>query len=101
MNNKININLKIQSDFAILEQDIKDIGDIIEKMNISMLRLDSNFWKAKEKEKIDEDFMPYLKKYSDKYMIYLMKRLNFIKDAVSKYEELDKENAKLEDIELL
>lgn len=101
MNNKININLKIQSDFAILEQDIKDIGDIIEKMNISMLRLDSNFWKAKEKEKIDEDFMPYLKKYSDKYTIYLMKRLNFIKDAVSKYEELDKERAKLEDIELL
>ncbi len=101
MNNKININLKIQSDFAILEQDIKDIGDIIRRMDKAMLKLDGNFWKAKEKEKIDEEFMPYLQKYSDKYENYLMKRLNFIKEAVSRYEELDKENAKLEDIEFL
>ena len=45
--------------------------------------------------------MPYLKKYSDKYEIYLMKRLNFIKDAVLKYEELDKERSRLDDIEVL
>ena len=101
MNNEININLKIHSDFAILEQDIKDIGDIIERINKAMLKLDDNFWKAKEKEKIDEEFIPYLQKYSDKYENYLMKRLNFIKDAVSRYEELDKEIARLEDIELL
>ena len=101
MKNDLNINLQIQSDFSVIEQDIKDINDIINKINQAMLKLDDNFWHAKEKEKIDAEFMPYLKKYSNKYENYLMKRLNFIKDAVSRYEELDKERSRLDDIEVL
>ena len=101
MKNDLNINLQIQADFLTIEQDIKDIEEIIKKINQVMLKLDDNFWHAKEKKKIDEEFMPYLQKFSDKYKLFLMKRLNFIKDAVIEYEELDKENAKLEDIEIL
>ena len=101
MKNDLNINLEIQTDFSIIEQDIKDIGDIINEMNQAMLKLDDGFWHAKEKEKIDAEFMPYLKRYSDKYEIYLMKRLNFLKNAVLKYEELDEKLSKLNDIEIL
>ena len=101
MKKDLNIDLQIQSDFLTIEQDIKDINDIINRINQTMLKLDDNFWHAKEKEKLDAEFMPYLKKYSDKYEIYLMKRLNFIKDAVLRYEELDRERSKLEDIEVL
>ena len=46
--------------------------------------------------------MPYLKKISEKYPLYLTKRLDFLKSSVERYQNLDKEisnlTANLEDI---
>lgn len=99
--NGLNINNNIKSNFDIVQKDIQDISDLLQKTYRAMLKLDETVWKAKEKEKIDQEFMPYLKKYSDEYPNYLMARLNFVKDAVEKYEVLDKEQAELKDINTL
>ena len=99
--NGININNEVKSDFDIVKSDIEEIADILDKTYRAVLKLDERVWKAKEKDKIDQEFVPYLKKFTEKYPNYLMARLNFAKDAVAKYEELDKERAKLEDIEKL
>ena len=99
--NGININNEVKSDFDIVKSDIEEIGDILAKTYRAFLQLDESVWKAKEKDKIDQEFAPYLKKFAEKYSDYLMARLNFVKDAVQSYEELDKERAKLRDIEVL
>ena len=99
--NGITINNEVKSDFDLIENDIKEINDILEKTYRAVLKLDESVWKAKEKDKIDQEFVPYLKKFAEKYANYLMARLNFAKDAVSKYEELDQERSKLEDIDVL
>ena len=99
--NGLNINDDIRSDFDLVQKDIEEIGDLIQKTYRAMLKLDETVWRSKEKEKIDQDFLPYLKKYSEKYSNYLIARLNFVKNAVEKYEALDKERAKLQDINIL
>ena len=99
--NDLNINGKILADFDIIEKDIMDINETITDIYKSMLKLDESVWKAREKDKIDQEFMPYLKKYSEKYSNYLMYHLNFARDAVNKHIELDKQMAKLEDIEII
>ena len=99
MNNDLNIKIEVQSDFDEIEKDFNDINDIINKVYRAMLTLDENIWKTKEKEVIDQDFMPYLKNYSEKYYNYLMIRLNLARKAVESHYQLDKENAKLSDID--
>ena len=98
MKKDLNIDLQIQSDFLTIEQDIKDINDIINRINQTMLKLDDNFWHAKEKEKIDKTFMPYLKKFVDSYPLYLQKKVEFARSAVKAHQELDEERSSLNGI---
>ena len=100
-NNKLNINSQVYSDFETIQTDIDNIVDIIQKTYRAMLKLDDSAWVAKEKDMIDAEFMPYLKKFSEQYRGYLNARLNLAKDAAQKYEELDQERAKLSEIDNL
>ena len=92
---KINIEDTIDDTLVNIENDINEIASILQETYKAMLTLDEKKWKAKEKERIDEDFMPYLKKISEKYPIYLTNKLNYAKNAVKTYRELDKQISNL------
>ena len=96
--NKLNINSAALADCDALEKDINDLAGIIEDAYKEVLKLDESVWKAKEKEKIDQTFVPYLKRYNDNYPSYLRLRLQFARDAIEAHHQADIENAKLEDI---
>ena len=96
--NKLNINNNVSTDFDALDKDINDIESILQETYKEMLKLDETVWKAKEKEKIDQTFVPYLKRFTESYPSYLRVRLQFARDSVQSHYELDQENAKLEDI---
>ncbi len=96
--NKLNINNEVSADFDALDKDIRDLESILQETYKEMLKLDDSVWKAKEKDKIDQTFMPYLQKFSEYYPGYLRLRLQFARDSVGAHQELDKENALLKDI---
>ena len=96
--NKLNINSQVIADLDALDKDISDIENIIQDTYKEMLKLDDTVWKAKEKEKIDQTFMPYLQRFSEFYPGYLRVRLQFARDSVEAHKEEDIQNAKLEDI---
>ena len=95
---KLMINDDVLSNFNKFEQDIDKLNDILQKTYKVMLELDENVWKTREKEVIDQTFMPYLKKFTSFYPDYLKIRLQFAKDAVQSHHELDDDNAALKDI---
>ena len=96
--NKLNINSQVLADFDALDKDISDIENIIQEAYKVKLILDETVWKAKEKEKIDQTFMPYLQRFAEFYPGYLRVRLQFARDSVQAHQEEDIKNAKLEDI---
>ena len=96
--NKLNINSAVIADFDALDKDINDIEAILQELYKETFKLDDTVWKAKEKEKIDQSFVPYLKRFTEYYAGYLRLRLQFARDSVQSHKEADVENAKLEDI---
>ena len=99
---RLNLTSNINTTIIEIGKDINEIKDILAEIYKAMLSLDESKWKSHEKDKIDEEFMPYLKKISEKYPLYLTKRLDFLKSSVERYQNLDKEisnlTANLEDI---
>lgn len=83
------INEEIHSDIETLEHDINNIDDLIKKAYHAMLLLDKKIWDSKEKDKIDEEFLPILRKFSENYSNYLNVQVKFMNEAVQKYEKLD------------
>ena len=84
------------SDLAMLDSNIKILESILQEIRSEMLKLD--VWNAKEKDKIDRTFIPYLKKFADSYPSYLQKKVEFARSAVKAHQELDKERSSLDGI---
>ena len=94
--NKDNIRLDNTSDqinkiFATIDQDIKDIGDIIKNDYNAVRTLSDKKWNTKEKRKMEMELLPYLETMNNKYENYLNERLLFVKKAVQKYIDQDNE----------
>jgi len=89
------IKSSVNEDYANIENDINDISTIIANVYKAMLTLDDRKWKSKEKEKIDQEFVVYLKNISEKIPSNLTKRLNYAKLALEKHQEQDIANAKI------
>ena len=77
--------------FTNIDQDIKDIGDILNNVNNSVKTLTDRKWNTKEKRKMEQELMPYLEIMSNKYYNYLNERLIFVKKAVQEYIDKDTE----------
>ncbi len=86
------------SDLAMLDSNIKILESILQEIRSEMLKLDESVWNAKEKDKIDRTFIPYLKKFADSYPSYLQKKVEFARSAVKAHQELDKERSSLDGI---
>ncbi len=92
-----NTNDQINKIFATIDQDIKDIGDIIKNNYIAVKTLSDKKWNTKEKRKMEMELLPYLEIMSNKYENYLNERLVFVKNVVQNYIDKDielKEEAK-------
>jgi len=94
--NKDNIRLdntsnQINKIFATIDQDIKDIGEIIKNDYMAVKTLSDKKWNTKEKRKMEMELLPYLEIMNNKYENYLNERLVFVKNAVQKYIDKDTE----------
>ena len=89
-NDNNNLNNQINKIFATIDQDIKDIGDIIKNDYNAVKTLSDKKWNTKEKRKMEMELLPYLEMMNNKYENYLTERLIFVKNAVQKY--IDKDN---------
>ena len=85
----INIKNNIHSDIENIQKDINSIETILIDVFDAMKTLDETKWKAKEKERVDQEFIPYLEKLSTKYPKELNKHLNYLRSAVGAYETHD------------
>ena len=91
----IHLENSIDSTISKLENDIKNISDILINIHEAVLTLDESKWNTKEKKKMEEEFLPYLEKISLKYPLYLNNHLSFLKDAIEKYRVLDNDYKKI------
>lgn len=92
-NNSFNVNVAgAEAQLAIIEEDIQVITDLFKSINTEMLKLDSSVWVGKEKDKIDEQYMPYLKKLDESTNQYLMKYVNNIRQSIIAHQEADAQN---------
>jgi len=86
----LNIQSKtLNETFLNIENDINEISEILNNIYNAMLSFDETTWKGKEKEKIDSEYLPYLKKIVEIVPTVLTKHLTFSKNALKTYEELD------------
>ena len=90
----ISLNYSVDDTLNLIANDINNISEILNNIYNAVLTLDESKWNTKEKKKLDEEFLPYLKKISEKYPIYLNKRLVFAKKSVNKYKEINLEQRK-------
>lgn len=95
----LNLKKGIYEDISLIEKDIKNIEVLLKQVLEAMDCLDEKRWKSKEKNKIDQEFIPYLKKAYFNYPKELRSKLNHLKDAVNTYEETDiLANKKIEEV---
>ena len=96
--NNLNINSAVFSDLDNMDKNINDLENVLSDLYQTLLKLDDTVWKTKEKEKIDQTFIPYIKKFFESYPSYLRIRVQFARNAVLAHQKLDEENSGLEDI---
>ena len=95
-NDGFNLDLvAIEQQLSVIELDIKKIVDIINKIYNKMLLLDESKWKGHEKDVIDREYMPYLKKLDAKTGNYLMNFVALIRESVNLHKETDLKNKKV------
>lgn len=85
----ISLNYSVDDTLNLIANDINNISEILNNIYNAVLTLDESKWNTKEKQKLDEEFLPYLKKISEKYPLYLNKRLVFAKNSINKYKQLN------------
>ena len=90
----IRLNNSIDDTLSNIDNDINSISEILTNIYNAVMTLDETKWNTKEKIKINEDFIPYLKIMSTIYPNYLKKRLLFTKSAVETYRKINKEQEK-------
>ena len=85
----ISVKYSVYDTLNLIAKDINNISEILNNIYNAVLTLDESKWNTKEKQKLNEEFLPYLKKISEKYPLYLNKRLEFARNSVNKYEQLN------------
>ncbi len=79
----------VTKQLEIIEADIDEISDIIKKIYEKMLDLDDSKWKGKEKDKIDNQYMPYLNKLDQETNGYLKSYVAQIKESIEMFNQAD------------
>ena len=89
----------LENTFSEIEKDINELESILTNIYQATETLDDRKWFSNEKTKIDNEYVPYLKKVSEGAPLALRKQLKFARDALSKYTELEKSRTmKTEDL---
>ncbi len=73
--------VEAEAQLKVIEEDIKALSDILKSVNTEMLKLDAKVWAGKEKDKIDEQYMPYLDKLDKKSESYLTRYVTAIRQS--------------------
>ena len=87
----LKLNDSIDNTLINIENNINNIQEILTNIYNAVVTLDEKKWNTKEKIKIDEEFVPYLKKILSVYPISLKRRLDFTRKAVEKYRNIDQQ----------
>jgi len=87
----LKLNDSIDNTLINIENNINNIQEILTNIYNAVITLDEKKWNTKEKIKIDEEFVPYLKKILSMYPISLKRRLYFTRKAVEKYRNIDQQ----------
>lgn len=85
----IRLNDSIDNTLINIDNNIHNISEILTNIYNAIMSLDETKWNTKEKKKIDEQLVPYVKMLSISYPKYLNKRLEFTKQAIQKYRDLN------------
>lgn len=89
MDNGFKVQSTLEGKIQIIQKDIEEIGKIIEGIYEKMESLDGKKWRGKEKEKIDEEYMPYLKELKTKTPIYLNRYVEMIREGAELHQEAE------------
>lgn len=73
-----------------LDENIREMETILKDTLQGYETLDENTWIGPEKKKLDDQFLPYLKKISIKYPELLNASSTFLKKSSITYQNLDK-----------
>lgn len=85
----LNLNNNIENNFTNIQSNITNIDNILNEIYNKFLEIDETMWKAREKDKLDEEFIPYLKDIKVNTKDNLEKHLNYLKSAVSLHKSVD------------
>lgn len=88
----LNLNNNIENNFIKIETNITNIDNILNETYNKFLEIDETMWKAREKDKLDEEFVPYLREITVNTKDNLEKHLNYLKNAVSLHKSVDDTN---------
>ena len=97
LNNELN---KIGSDIYLnkneleklinkLETTNKIIIDAMDYIYLTMIKIDDNDWHSPEKERINNNFIPYLKEQENITANELLSNIQVLKNALARYREND------------
>ena len=98
----MNDNIEIQHEplretLNVIEEDINVIEEILLKVVKANGSLDEGKWKSTEKNKMDQEYIPYMNKISINVPKALRKHLNLLRESVNIYE--NKESELIEEID--
>ena len=84
------VNDNVDSDLENMLNDISSLEEILNNVVTEIDKLDENVWKTKEKDQIDQTFIPFLKKYKDRYPNFLRKNVDIVKNkGIEQYRNLE------------
>ena len=75
----------------VIEEDIKIIEEILMKVVKANSSLDNSKWKSTEKDRMDQEYIPYMNKISINVPNALRKHLNMLRESVNIYEDTESE----------
>lgn len=87
-------NRKLSNLINELEKNVNDITDIIKKMNISIRTLNDDNWQSKEKNKLDDELLPFISHLDDHLLNYLMEPVNLLKNINQVYSDKESDISK-------
>ena len=91
-NNGFKVETEVENTLLLIEEDIKEIASIIENTFNAMKTLDQRKWQGKEKDKIDNQYIPYLEKLNNNTSLYLTSFVTKIREGIILHQETEAEN---------
>lgn len=86
----IYVNDNVETDFENMFNDISTLEEILNNVMLEMNKLDEKVWKSEEKEQLNQTFIPFLKKYCDKYPSFLRNNVEIVKNSgIQQYRDLE------------